>query len=100
MGFRDLIVECDALIVIKTLKLDSKDRSTIGNIINEIKRIPSFLNLSFQFPPRNANEVAHTLVARGHNLTSPSHSRQQSKKMFELVKMGHFFLSSGMIYQK
>ncbi|MBA0785431.1 hypothetical protein Gotri_024948, partial [Gossypium trilobum] len=36
MGFRDLVFEGDALIVIKKLKSDSVDRSVIGNIINEI----------------------------------------------------------------
>ncbi|MFQ6628690.1 hypothetical protein Gotur_007996, partial [Gossypium turneri] len=78
MGFQDLIVEDDALTVIKKLKSDSKDRLAIGNIINEIKRKrPIFLNLSFQFNPRNANEVTHTLVVRGHNLTSPSYEIEE-----------------------
>ncbi|MBA0669417.1 hypothetical protein Goklo_029308 [Gossypium klotzschianum] len=36
MGFRELVVEGDTLIVIKKLKSDSVDRSVIGNIINEI----------------------------------------------------------------
>ncbi|MBA0556391.1 hypothetical protein Goshw_028835 [Gossypium schwendimanii] len=34
MGFRDLVVEGDALTVIKKLKSDSVDRSVICNIIN------------------------------------------------------------------
>ncbi|MBA0817839.1 hypothetical protein Gohar_022234, partial [Gossypium harknessii] len=35
MGFRDLVVEGDTLIVIKKLKSDSADRSMISNIINK-----------------------------------------------------------------
>ena len=46
MGFQDLIVEGDALTVIKKLKSDSKDRLAIG--INEIKRKdPFFLTYLF-----------------------------------------------------
>ncbi|MBA0877126.1 hypothetical protein Goshw_020082 [Gossypium schwendimanii] len=46
MDFRDLIAKGDALTVIKKLKLDLEDRSE--------------------------NEAAHSLAARGYNLTSPS----------------------------
>ncbi|MBA0553368.1 hypothetical protein Golob_012556 [Gossypium lobatum] len=70
MGFRDLV----ALTVIKKLKSDSVDRSAIGNIINEIQRKRfSFVNLSFEFTLQKTNEVAHALVTRGYNLTSPSY---------------------------
>ncbi|MFQ6631862.1 hypothetical protein Gotur_009379 [Gossypium turneri] len=47
MGFRDLVVEGDALIVIKKLKSDSVDRSK--------------------------NEAAHAVATRGFNLANPSY---------------------------
>ncbi|MBA0851078.1 hypothetical protein Goshw_012703, partial [Gossypium schwendimanii] len=66
MGFQDLVVEGDALTVIKKLKSELVDRSTIDNIINEIQRkIFSFVNLSFEFTPRKTNEAAHALATRG-----------------------------------
>ncbi|XP_012472361.1 uncharacterized protein LOC105789534 [Gossypium raimondii] len=72
MGFQDLVVEGDALTVIKKLKSDLVDRSMIDNIINEIQRKRfSFINLSFDFTPRKTNEAAHALATRGYNLTSP-----------------------------
>ncbi|MBA0633824.1 hypothetical protein Godav_025499 [Gossypium davidsonii] len=74
MGFRDLVVEGDGLIVIKKLKLDSADRSVVGNIINEIQRkIFSFVNLSFEYTSRKTNETTHALEARVYNLTSSSY---------------------------
>ncbi|MBA0753366.1 hypothetical protein Gogos_019853, partial [Gossypium gossypioides] len=74
MGFRDLVVKGDALIVIKKLKSYSADRSVIGNIINEIQRKRfSFVNLSFEYTFRKTNEVVHALEARGYNLTSSSY---------------------------
>ncbi|MBA0678353.1 hypothetical protein Goari_019706 [Gossypium aridum] len=60
MSFRDLVVEGDALTVIKKLRLDSKDRSVIGNIIDEIKgKRTSFDHLSFEYTLRKRGEVSY-----------------------------------------
>ncbi|MBA0817840.1 hypothetical protein Gohar_022234 [Gossypium harknessii] len=74
MGFRDLVVEGDTLIVIKKLKSDSADRSMISNIINKSQRKRfSFVNLSFEYTSRKTNEITHALEAREYNLTSLSY---------------------------
>lgn len=70
MGFLDLVVEGDALTIIKKIKYDLKDKSVIGNLIDEIKRKrSSFVLLSFEYTPQNTYEATHALVGRGHNLS-------------------------------
>ncbi|MBA0607465.1 hypothetical protein Godav_019760 [Gossypium davidsonii] len=55
MGFRDLVVEGDALTIVKKIKLVLEDRSTIGNIIDEIKKKrPRFIDLDFQYTFQNS----------------------------------------------
>lgn len=72
MSFRDLVVEGDALTVVKKIRLDSKDRSVIGNIIDEIKgKRTSFNHLSFEYTLRKVNEKAHGLAARAIDLLAP-----------------------------
>ncbi|MBA0667210.1 hypothetical protein Goklo_000327 [Gossypium klotzschianum] len=74
MGFRDLVVEGDALTIIKKLKSDSVDRSVIGNIVSEIQRKRlSFVTLSFEYTLRKTNEAAHALATQEYNLDNPSY---------------------------
>ncbi|KAA3459024.1 reverse transcriptase [Gossypium australe] len=66
MGFRCLVVEGDALTVIKSIQRRGSDRSVIRSITHHIFLMGlEFEQISYRFVPRTANEVAHALVREG-----------------------------------
>ncbi|XVF81311.1 hypothetical protein PTKIN_Ptkin15bG0145700 [Pterospermum kingtungense] len=61
-GFRDIILEGDALTVIKRFLNSEEDRSTIAYQTEEGRmKISNFLKCKIQQCPRSCNEAAHFL---------------------------------------
>ncbi|MBA0678063.1 hypothetical protein Goari_019429, partial [Gossypium aridum] len=83
MGFQDLVVEGDALTVIKKLKSELVDRSTIDNIINEIQRLTTLLMKSKE----------KDLVSLTYHLSLPL--ERQMKQRTPLQLEGSFLSESG-----
>lgn len=66
LGFRNLMVEGDSLIVIKKIQTVDGDRSSIAAIIQEIKeRAQRFESFTCYFVERSVNHVAHVMAKEG-----------------------------------
>ncbi|KAK8631278.1 hypothetical protein V6N13_080033 [Hibiscus sabdariffa] len=73
LSFRRIIVEGDSLSVIKKVQTLSEDRSLIGMLIKDIKRmLKVFDSISVLFCPRVCNESAHFIVRLGRSSTTPN----------------------------
>lgn len=86
MGFRDVDIEGDLLVVTKKLRSTEMDRSIICNIIQEIKeRAQRFRSILFQYVPHSRNEVTHALADWGRDLEAPSYWMEEVLVNVELV---------------
>ncbi|KAK5820251.1 hypothetical protein PVK06_025297 [Gossypium arboreum] len=66
MGFQDILVEGDALTIIRKLNSAEDDKSSISSLIKEIKgRGNRFRRLRFEYVPREANKMAHGMALEG-----------------------------------
>lgn len=64
-GWAEVIIEGDALSVIKKSKSQVVDKSLIGAHIQNIQHLKnSFQGIFFQHIPRSANRLAHVLATR------------------------------------
>ncbi|OMO77333.1 hypothetical protein CCACVL1_15074 [Corchorus capsularis] len=69
MGFKDVILEGDALTIIKKLSSKLQDLSPIGTFIEEIKLHSSLFNsCTFSHIGRDGNTTAHALASYGFSL--------------------------------
>ncbi|KAK5811005.1 hypothetical protein PVK06_026322 [Gossypium arboreum] len=74
MGFQDVVVEGDALTVIRKLKSSDDDLSNIRSLIREIKgRACRFKSLSLEYILREANHAAHGMARVGRQYESPQY---------------------------
>ncbi|PPD98816.1 hypothetical protein GOBAR_DD04153 [Gossypium barbadense] len=63
MQWAKIIIEGDALSIIKKCKMKSQDRSMIGAFIYDIHQIMiKSSNISFEYIPREGNSLAHSLA--------------------------------------
>ncbi|MBA0655204.1 hypothetical protein Goklo_007711, partial [Gossypium klotzschianum] len=63
MQWSNIIIEGDALSIIKKCKLKSHDKSRIGAYIQDIHQLlKNFGNYYFEYIPREANNLAHKLA--------------------------------------
>ncbi|RHN73700.1 putative ribonuclease H-like domain-containing protein [Medicago truncatula] len=63
MGFRNIIVEGDSLIVVKALKAHSNDNSYFGLVINDCKSLSClFSSFLVSHVRRGGNSIAHALA--------------------------------------
>ncbi|MBA0628537.1 hypothetical protein Godav_023254 [Gossypium davidsonii] len=63
MQWAKIIIEGDALSIIKKCKMNSYDRSMIGALIYDIHQIMTkSSNISFEYIPREGNSLAHSLA--------------------------------------
>ncbi|KAK5773323.1 hypothetical protein PVK06_049629 [Gossypium arboreum] len=87
MGFQDVVVEGDALIVIRKLKSPDDDLSNISSLIREIKgRTCRFKSLSFKYIPREANNATHGMARVGRQYESPQYWIEEAPiEVVELV---------------
>ncbi|XVF58184.1 hypothetical protein PTKIN_Ptkin07bG0043300 [Pterospermum kingtungense] len=70
-GFRDIVLEGDALTIIKRLLNSEEDRSAIAHQVEEGRTlIPNFLKCKIQHCLRNCNEAAHYLAKFSLTLSS------------------------------
>ncbi|MBA0852502.1 hypothetical protein Goshw_006096, partial [Gossypium schwendimanii] len=70
--FPEIIVEGDALTIIKKLRSDEKDISIVSFLINEIKEwVNSFILVKFRYIPRQGNDATHLLVEKGRRYATP-----------------------------
>ncbi|KAG8488805.1 hypothetical protein CXB51_016808 [Gossypium anomalum] len=73
MRFQDIIVEGDALTIIRKLNSDENDKSSISSLIKEIKeRGHRFRKLRFEYVPRGANKVAMEWHWKEDNTKTPN----------------------------
>ncbi|MFQ6650529.1 hypothetical protein Gotur_022916 [Gossypium turneri] len=64
MQWSNIIIEGDALSIIKKCKIKSQDKSMIGTYIHDIHQLlAKSNNISFEYIPREGNSLAHTLAA-------------------------------------
>ncbi|KAL4301987.1 hypothetical protein GQ457_10G016720 [Hibiscus cannabinus] len=69
--FRNIIIEGDSLTVIKKLQSSSNDMSLIGMILSDVNSLSKFFEgVTFQFVPRDCNEVAHKTALLGRHSAS------------------------------
>ena len=69
MGFTDVVVDEDALSVIKKMQKLEVDFSPIGNFIEEAKMmLPMFNSICFMHTRREGNKVANNLADYGLNV--------------------------------
>ncbi|KAK5841122.1 hypothetical protein PVK06_010030 [Gossypium arboreum] len=74
MGFREICVEGDALMVIRKLTLATEDRSSIKSIIHVIKeKSYRFSSIQFQYVQKEANTVAHEIAIEGKKFDGPQY---------------------------
>lgn len=74
MGFQDIIVEGDALTIIRKLNSSVEDKSNISSLIKEIKgRKHRFRSLSFKYVTREANKAAHGMAQEGRQRDKPQY---------------------------
>ncbi|XVF48507.1 hypothetical protein PTKIN_Ptkin03bG0196100 [Pterospermum kingtungense] len=67
-GFREIVLEGDALSIRKKLQNDDHDLSPLGHIIDEGRLLKGlFSNCSFCHCMRKGNEVAHFLARYGRD---------------------------------
>ncbi|MBA0608524.1 hypothetical protein Godav_020736 [Gossypium davidsonii] len=72
MGFDEVIVEVDSMIVIKKLQSPENNRSLIVVIINKIKeKTRKLRSIKFRYILLRANEAAHAVAAWGERMLSP-----------------------------
>ncbi|XVF59312.1 hypothetical protein PTKIN_Ptkin07bG0265700 [Pterospermum kingtungense] len=65
-GFRSMIMEGDALTIIKALKTTKEDLSCISGVIEKTKALFSiFCQISFSHVCRSCNTAAHTFASIG-----------------------------------
>ncbi|KAA3476340.1 reverse transcriptase [Gossypium australe] len=65
-GFQRLVVEGDALTVIKSIKRKNHEKSILKSITQHINQLGlCFDEISYHYVPRSANGVAHTLALEG-----------------------------------
>ena len=73
MGFTDVVMERDALSVIKKMQNLEVEFSPIGNIFNEAKMmLPMFKSICFKHIGRDGNKVANSLAVYGLNVRGES----------------------------
>ncbi|MBA0747680.1 hypothetical protein Gogos_004575, partial [Gossypium gossypioides] len=67
-----IMVEGDALMIIKKINSLEEDKSTINVLINEIKeQVKRFVSFEFRHVHRQVNETTHLLVEEGRRLALP-----------------------------
>lgn len=70
MGFTDIVMEGDALTIIKKVNSTAQDLSPIVPYIAELKLLCSlFRSCSFSYVSRVVNAVAHSLAVYGLSLS-------------------------------
>nr|KJB30320.1 hypothetical protein B456_005G137200 [Gossypium raimondii] len=66
LGFQEVVVKGDALVVIEKLRALEEDKSTISILVKEIKfRLDKFESMEFRFVPCQRNREAHSLAEKG-----------------------------------
>ncbi|MBA0731630.1 hypothetical protein Golax_004524 [Gossypium laxum] len=68
LGFREICVEGDTLMVDKGVTTTGEDRSCISNVIKAVKcKCANFTKIKFRFVPCSANTTAHALAKEGRS---------------------------------
>ncbi|MBA0702798.1 hypothetical protein Goari_022480 [Gossypium aridum] len=71
LGFRRILVEGDALTVIRKMKSTNEDKSVIGMVIRASKdKVETLEEIEFCYIPREVNAVAYGLAQEGKQLES------------------------------
>lgn len=71
LGFRRILVEGDALTVIRKMKSTNEDKSVIGMVIRASKdKVETFEEIEFCYIPREVNAVAYGLAQEGKQFES------------------------------
>lgn len=86
LGLTDICVEGDALVVINKLRNETVDRSVVGDIIKESKRIlGGFRSHTIKFVPRTANGVTHEMAKWGKGCEFPSYWVEEAPPEVEAI---------------
>ncbi|KAK5812367.1 hypothetical protein PVK06_027796 [Gossypium arboreum] len=86
MGFKMVLLEGDSLTIMKKLTTVREDRSILKPICQNIWMLERYLKeMTYQFVPRNANRVAHTLALEGRKLLSPCFWNEEAPASVEIL---------------